>query len=84
MRLCLFEEHGAGGGKRYRITGGSPQPRADHRRGYGVSQQEVLEESLSEEEEVRTKTQSSGAIRKILKAWATLASNIKHHHRSMH
>ncbi|GBN56101.1 hypothetical protein AVEN_243426-1 [Araneus ventricosus] len=36
-RLCLFEEHGAGRGKRYRRAGGSPQLRDDFRRGYGVA-----------------------------------------------
>ncbi|GBN25506.1 hypothetical protein AVEN_256383-1 [Araneus ventricosus] len=50
---------------------------------YG-SQQEVLEEILSEEEDVTTNQQSSGSITKMLKAWATLASNIKQHHRSLH
>ena len=38
-----------------------------------VSQQEVVEESLSEEEEeVTAKQQSSGAIREMLKAWEKL------------
>ncbi|PNF38634.1 hypothetical protein B7P43_G02310 [Cryptotermes secundus] len=46
-----------------------------------VSQQEVLEESLSEEEkEVTAKQQSSGAIREMLKAWETFASYIEKHH----
>ena len=46
-----------------------------------VSQQEVVEESLSEEEEeVTAKQQSSGAIREMLKAWETVASYIEKHH----
>lgn len=45
-----------------------------------VSQQEVLEESLSEEEEVKEKQQSSGEIREMLKAWETVASYIEKHH----
>ncbi|GBO40398.1 hypothetical protein AVEN_29638-1 [Araneus ventricosus] len=48
-----------------------------------VSQYEVLEESLSEEQDVTAKQQPYGAIRKMLKVWATLASNIKQHHRSI-
>ncbi|GBO13693.1 hypothetical protein AVEN_73278-1 [Araneus ventricosus] len=39
-----------------------------------VSQHEVVEESLSEKEEVTGKQQSSGAIREMLKAWETVAS----------
>ncbi|GBM74455.1 hypothetical protein AVEN_18896-1 [Araneus ventricosus] len=49
-----------------------------------VSQQEVLEESLSEEQNVTTKQQTSGVIRKMLKTWGTLELNIKQHHRSIH
>ncbi|GBO19960.1 hypothetical protein AVEN_45192-1 [Araneus ventricosus] len=44
-----------------------------------VSQQEVMEESLSEKE-VTAKQQSSSAIREILKAWETVASYIEKHH----
>ncbi|GBL99221.1 hypothetical protein AVEN_140683-1 [Araneus ventricosus] len=44
-----------------------------------VSQQGVMEESLSEEEEVIAKRQSSGAIREMLKAWETVASYIEKH-----
>ncbi|PNF30455.1 hypothetical protein B7P43_G12495 [Cryptotermes secundus] len=44
-----------------------------------VSQQEVVEESLSEEE-VTAKQQSSGAIREMLKAWETVVSYIEKHH----
>ncbi|PNF23493.1 hypothetical protein B7P43_G06622 [Cryptotermes secundus] len=48
---------------------------------YCVSQQEVVEESLSEEEEeVTAKKQSSGTIREMLKAWETVASYIEKHH----
>ncbi|GBL85930.1 PHD finger protein 3 [Araneus ventricosus] len=43
-----------------------------------VSQQEVMEESLSEEE--TAKQQSSSAIREMLKAWETVASYIEKHH----
>ncbi|PNF21866.1 hypothetical protein B7P43_G05279 [Cryptotermes secundus] len=43
-----------------------------------VSQKEVVEESLSEEE-VTAKQQSSGAIREMLKAWETVASYIEKH-----
>ncbi|PNF40924.1 hypothetical protein B7P43_G14973 [Cryptotermes secundus] len=46
-----------------------------------VTQQEVVEESLSEEgEEVTAKQQSSAAIREMLKAWETVASYIEKHH----
>ncbi|GBM59556.1 hypothetical protein AVEN_268737-1 [Araneus ventricosus] len=41
-----------------------------------VSQQPVVEESLSEEEEVTAKQQSSNAVREMKKAWETLASFI--------
>ncbi|GBN96054.1 hypothetical protein AVEN_95293-1 [Araneus ventricosus] len=41
-----------------------------------VSQQEVMEKSLSEEEEeVTAKQQSSSAIREMLKAWKTDSSS---------
>lgn len=43
-----------------------------------VSQQEVLEDSLSEE--VAEKQQSSGEIREMLKAWESVASYIEKHH----
>ncbi|GBM27278.1 hypothetical protein AVEN_208439-1 [Araneus ventricosus] len=39
-----------------------------------VSQHVVVEESLSEKEEVTAKQQFSGAIREMLKAWETVAS----------
>ncbi|GBN75763.1 hypothetical protein AVEN_2708-1 [Araneus ventricosus] len=45
-----------------------------------ASQQEVMEESLSEKEEVTAKQQSSSAIREMLKSWETVASNIEKHH----
>lgn len=45
-----------------------------------VSQQEVLEESLSEEEEVTEKQQSSAEIREMLKAWETVTSYTEKHH----
>ncbi|GBM25923.1 hypothetical protein AVEN_94367-1 [Araneus ventricosus] len=45
-----------------------------------VSQQEVMEESLSEEEEVTVKHQSSNEIREMLKEWKTFASYIEKHH----
>ncbi|PNF33870.1 hypothetical protein B7P43_G07233 [Cryptotermes secundus] len=52
---------------------------------YCVSQQEVVEDSLSEEEEeeeeeVTAKQQSSGAIKEMLKAWEIVASYIEKHH----
>ncbi|GBN58839.1 hypothetical protein AVEN_20844-1 [Araneus ventricosus] len=40
-----------------------------------VSQQEVVEESLSEEEQVTAKQRPSAAIREILKVWETVASS---------
>ncbi|GBO12002.1 PHD finger-like domain-containing protein 5A [Araneus ventricosus] len=43
-----------------------------------VSQQESMEESLSEK--VTAKQQSSTAIREMLKAWETVASVIEKHH----
>ncbi|GBL89460.1 hypothetical protein AVEN_87809-1 [Araneus ventricosus] len=45
-----------------------------------VSQQEIMEESLSEEKEVTAKQQSSSAIREMLKTWETVASSIEKHH----
>ncbi|GBL75579.1 hypothetical protein AVEN_154911-1 [Araneus ventricosus] len=45
-----------------------------------VSQQELLEESLSEEDAVTAKQQSSGAKREMLKAWETVASYVEKHH----
>ncbi|GBL94413.1 hypothetical protein AVEN_7381-1 [Araneus ventricosus] len=45
-----------------------------------VSQQEDVEESLSEEEKVTAKQQSSDEIREMLKAWKAIASYIKNHH----
>ncbi|GBN14426.1 hypothetical protein AVEN_177767-1 [Araneus ventricosus] len=45
-----------------------------------VSQQNIVEESLSEGEEVTAKQQSSGAIREMLKAWETVTSYIEKHH----
>ncbi|GBM44903.1 hypothetical protein AVEN_132346-1 [Araneus ventricosus] len=45
-----------------------------------VSEQEVMEESSSEEWEVTSKKQSSSTIREMLKAWETVASYIKKHH----
>ncbi|PNF13646.1 hypothetical protein B7P43_G17283 [Cryptotermes secundus] len=45
-----------------------------------VSQQEVVEESLSEEEEVTATQESSGSIREMLKAWETVALYIEKHH----
>ncbi|GBN31843.1 hypothetical protein AVEN_199288-1 [Araneus ventricosus] len=45
-----------------------------------VSQQEVLKESLSEEEEITAKQHSSNAIREMLKAWETVAWCIEKHH----
>ncbi|PNF27366.1 hypothetical protein B7P43_G01189 [Cryptotermes secundus] len=46
-----------------------------------VSQQEVVEESLSEEEqEVTAKQESSGTIGEMLKAWETVASYTEKHH----
>ncbi|GBL90288.1 hypothetical protein AVEN_130386-1 [Araneus ventricosus] len=44
------------------------------------SQQEVKEESLSEEEGVTAKQQSSSAIREMLKAWETVESYIEKYH----
>ncbi|GBM59855.1 hypothetical protein AVEN_96271-1 [Araneus ventricosus] len=45
-----------------------------------VSQQDVMEERLSEKEEVTAKQQSSSSIREMLKAWETVASCIEKHH----
>ncbi|GBL95490.1 hypothetical protein AVEN_54099-1 [Araneus ventricosus] len=45
-----------------------------------VSQQEVMEESFSEEEEVTAKQRSSSAIREMLEVWETIASYIEKHH----
>ncbi|GBM28002.1 hypothetical protein AVEN_217902-1 [Araneus ventricosus] len=45
-----------------------------------VSQQEIMDESLSEEEEVTAKQQSSSAIREMPKAWETDSSYIEKHH----
>ncbi|GBM43721.1 hypothetical protein AVEN_249117-1, partial [Araneus ventricosus] len=45
-----------------------------------VSQQEVVEESLSEEEGITSKQQSSGAIRERLKAWEAVALYIEKHY----
>ncbi|GBO22366.1 hypothetical protein AVEN_32173-1, partial [Araneus ventricosus] len=44
-----------------------------------ISQREVIQERLSEEE-VTPKLQSSSAIRGVLKAWETVASYIEKHH----
>ncbi|GBL90307.1 hypothetical protein AVEN_130399-1 [Araneus ventricosus] len=44
-----------------------------------VSQQELVEESLSEEEVTAKQKQSSCAIREILKAWETVAWYIEKH-----
>ncbi|GBN07163.1 hypothetical protein AVEN_79574-1 [Araneus ventricosus] len=46
---------------------------------YCVSQQEVLEESLSEEE-VTAEQQSSSSIREMQKVWETVASYIEKRH----
>ncbi|GBL81685.1 hypothetical protein AVEN_93468-1 [Araneus ventricosus] len=40
-----------------------------------VLQQEVMEESLSEEEEVTAEQKSSSTMREMLKAWRTVASS---------
>ncbi|GBN81854.1 hypothetical protein AVEN_32178-1 [Araneus ventricosus] len=60
------------------------QPRADHRKAYMelhcVSEQEVMEKSLSENEEVTAKRQSSSAIREMLKVRKTVASCIEKYH----
>ncbi|GBM55407.1 hypothetical protein AVEN_150466-1 [Araneus ventricosus] len=45
-----------------------------------VSQQEVIEDCLSEEEVVTAKQQSSSAITEMLKAWETDSSYIENHH----
>ncbi|GBL83420.1 hypothetical protein AVEN_110718-1 [Araneus ventricosus] len=45
-----------------------------------VSQQEVVKDSLPEEEEIIAKQQSSSAIREMLKAWEAVASYIEKHH----
>ncbi|GBM49475.1 hypothetical protein AVEN_142613-1 [Araneus ventricosus] len=45
-----------------------------------VSQQEVIEESLSEEEAVTARQQYSIPIRQMLKGWETFASYIEKHH----
>ncbi|GBN14298.1 hypothetical protein AVEN_241911-1 [Araneus ventricosus] len=45
-----------------------------------VSQQEVVKESLPEEEEVTAKQKSSGAIREMLNARETVASHIEKNH----
>ncbi|GBO21750.1 hypothetical protein AVEN_37516-1 [Araneus ventricosus] len=45
-----------------------------------VSQQEIMEESLSEEEVATAKQESSGAVRERLKVRKTVASCIKKHH----
>ncbi|GBM29215.1 hypothetical protein AVEN_115989-1 [Araneus ventricosus] len=44
-----------------------------------VSQKKVVEKSLSEEEEVTTKQQSSRAIREMLNVWETVALYIEKH-----
>ncbi|GBL78100.1 hypothetical protein AVEN_143394-1 [Araneus ventricosus] len=44
-----------------------------------VSQQEVMEKSLSEEEKVTAKQQSSRTKKEMLKAWETVASDIEKH-----
>ncbi|GBM94707.1 hypothetical protein AVEN_154018-1 [Araneus ventricosus] len=44
-----------------------------------VPQQEVVDESLSDEE-VTAEQQSSGTIKERPKVWKTLASNIEKHH----
>ncbi|GBM01739.1 hypothetical protein AVEN_271979-1 [Araneus ventricosus] len=45
-----------------------------------VSQQEVVEESLLEVDEVTAKQQTSGVIRDMLKAWEIITSYIEKHH----
>ncbi|GBM94793.1 hypothetical protein AVEN_69348-1 [Araneus ventricosus] len=46
-----------------------------------VPQQEVMKKSLSKEDEVTAKQQSSGAIREMLKEWEkTVTSYIEKHH----
>ncbi|GBM46308.1 hypothetical protein AVEN_88002-1 [Araneus ventricosus] len=46
---------------------------------YCVPQQELMEESLSEKEEVIVKQESSSAIREMLEAWEAVASHIEKH-----
>ncbi|GBM09888.1 hypothetical protein AVEN_241213-1 [Araneus ventricosus] len=47
---------------------------------YYVSQKDVVDESLLEEEEVTAKQSSSGAIKETLKAWEIAALCIEKHH----